>query len=284
MAIDPKLIPGLSWTPEGSVGLSGPLLELFETIDRYFCRLASAFGAEPASFVPVLPVRTLRAVDYFSSFPHQVIVPVSPEATADQMEAFRAANGAAGDGPLQFDRLNPVQTVLAPAACYAVYPTLTGATFDRPRAVTLLGTCFRREREFQPLRRQDCFRMREIVHIGDSASARAFLEHAERAALDLASKLDLSVTVAAATDPFFNPARSARHLHQTLFPTKRELLFEGELALGSINLHRSFFGEIFSVAVAGAPAHTACLAFGVERWVWAVLQRHGTNPASWPTF
>ena len=119
---------------------------------------------------------------------------------------------------------------------------------------------------------------------GDSASVRIFLEAAEQSALALAAELKLPLTVAPATDPFFDPARSPRYLHQKLFPTKREFLFEGGLALGSVNLHRNFFGELFSVAVAGAPAQTACLAFGVERWVWAVLRTHGTDAHAWPEF
>lgn len=281
-ALDSNVVPGLHCTPNGSVGLSGPLLELFEAIDGRLRGIAATFGAESVSFLPLLPVHTLRAIDYFSSFPHQVIAPVSPEGTTDQLRAFGAANGPAGDGPLRFDRLEPVQSVLAPAACYAVYPTFADADLDRPRAVTLLCTCFRREKEFLPLRRQQCFRMREIVHIGDGASVRIFLEAAERAALALAAELQLPVTAAPATDLFFDAARSPRHLHQKLFPTKREFLFEGELALGSVNLHRTFFADLFSVAVSGARAQTACLAFGVERWVWAVLRTHGTDPASWP--
>ena len=283
-ALDSTIIPGLHCASDGSVGLSGPLLELFEAIDGRFRQMAATFEAEPVSFLPLLPVRALRAIDYFSSFPHQVIAPVSPESTAEQLRALSAANGTASDGPLRLDRLDPVETVLAPAACYSVYPIFAGADLERPRAVTLLCTCFRREKEFLPLRRQPCFRMREIVHIGNSASVHIFMEAAEHAALSLAAELQLPLTVAPATDLFFDAARSPRYLHQKLFPAKREFLFEGQLALGSVNLHRSFFGELFSVAVAGAPAQTACLAFGIERWIWAVLRTHGTDARAWPTF
>ena len=106
--LDSNNIPGLHCASDGSVGLSGPLLELFEAIDGRFRQTATAFGAESVSFLPLLPVRTLRAIDYFSSFPHQVIAPVSPESTAEQLRAFSAANGPGGDGPLKLDRLAPV--------------------------------------------------------------------------------------------------------------------------------------------------------------------------------
>jgi hypothetical protein len=82
---------------------------------------------------------------------------------------------------------------------------------------------------------------------------------------------------------FFDAGRSPRYLHQKLFTAKREFIFEDELALGSVNTHRTFFADLFSLSVGGAPAQTACLAFGLERWVWAVLKTHGTDHRSWPT-
>jgi hypothetical protein len=277
------MIPGLHCSSDGSVGLSGALLELFESIDARFRRRAAGLHAEPIGFGPTLPVASLRAADYFSSFPHQVMAPVSPGRSSEELQAFRDANGKDGEGPLQLGRLSPVESVLAPAACYALYPTLAGAHLEKPRTFTLLCTCFRREKEFLPLRRQSCFRMREIVHVGDVSSARLFREAAEAAALAVAAELRLPLAVTPATDLFFDAARSPRHLHQKLFPAKHEFVFDDGLAIGSVNVHRTFFADLHSISCGGSAAQSACLAFGVERWLWAVLRVHGTDSRSWPT-
>ncbi|HVE82548.1 MAG TPA: hypothetical protein VND93_06860, partial [Myxococcales bacterium] len=159
-AFDPAQVPGLCG---GGGGLVGPLHALAEKLDAAFVEISRLFSAEPRYHFPLLPVEVMRRLDYFSSFPHLVVVPASAEPSEPVLRAFRDANGASATGPLAMPAaLVPVDAVLAPAACYAVYPTL-GGTLDGPRAVTLCGTCFRAEEHHQPLRRQRAFRMREIV-------------------------------------------------------------------------------------------------------------------------
>src|ERR1019366_53894 len=73
-----------------------------------------------------------------------------------------------------------------------------------------------------------------------------------------------------ATDPFFDP-NGARSKMQKLFPTKEEFLYDGKLAIASVNFHRNFFGERCRIRLPdGSPAFTGCVAFGLERWVCAL--------------
>ena len=65
-------------------------------------------------------------------------------------------------------------------------------------------------------------------------------------------------------------------------PTKHELVFDGHLAVASVNNHHDFFGSEFGITRDGRPASTGCLAFGIERWLHAVTTRHGDDPAQWP--
>jgi len=54
-------------------------------------------------------------------------------------------------------------------------------------------------------------------------------------------------------------------------------------AIASFNLHRDHFTAVYGIALpAGAIAHSACLGFGHERIVLALLYRHGLEPAGWP--
>ena len=65
-------------------------------------------------------------------------------------------------------------------------------------------------------------------------------------------------------------------------PVKTEMVFSGELAIGSINSHRSFFGETFGISRGDSPAFSGCVAFGLERWLYALLARFGPDPQRWP--
>ena len=54
-------------------------------------------------------------------------------------------------------------------------------------------------------------------------------------------------------------------------------------AVSSSNYHLDHFGTGFGIESAhGAPAHSACVGFGVERITLALLARYGLDPDRWP--
>jgi seryl-tRNA synthetase len=58
----------------------------------------------------------------------------------------------------------------------------------------------------------------------------------------------------------------------------------GPTACMSFNYHRDHFGIAWGIAdAAGEPAHTACVAFGMDRLAVAMFHTHGRNVAAWPT-
>ena len=58
---------------------------------------------------------------------------------------------------------------------------------------------------------------------------------------------------------------------------------EEPTAVASFNYHQDHFASIYGLTLAdGAGAHTACLGFGQERIVLALLRTHGLDPATWP--
>jgi hypothetical protein len=86
----------------------------------------------------------------------------------------------------------------------------------------------------------------------------------------------------AATDPFFNPSSNPKYLAQRLDPVKTEMVYGGDLAIGSVNFHRNYFGETFAIERGGEPAFSGCVAFGLERWLYAFTDHFGPNPTDWP--
>ena len=65
-------ISGYRWVENGQSNLSGPLLGLFQRLDRFFERLAGQVKAESYYFPTFIRASELKKLDYFRSFPHLV--------------------------------------------------------------------------------------------------------------------------------------------------------------------------------------------------------------------
>ena len=115
--------------------------------------------------------------------------------------------------------------------------------------------------------------MREIACIGPMADVQKHLLTFKERIGGFLNDLGLPFELKAASDPFFQPM-DAKAKMQLLFPTKEEFVYGGSLAFGSLNFHRNFFGERCRIAAPdGKAAYTGCVAFGLERWLQALLGR-----------
>ncbi|MEO7836321.1 MAG: hypothetical protein ABIS21_01615 [Acidimicrobiales bacterium] len=278
----PLEAPGLAWAANGQSTLSGPLLALADRLDRRFVSMSRRWGATELRFPTFIAAAELERIDYFRSFPHLATFPVCLDVDEANLARFTAGDPVAADGRVQLGELAPVREVLTPAACYHLYAHHHGQSFDEPRWFTTKATCFRREEYYRPLERQWSFTMREIVCMGTSAEALAFLDEATAAVDSLVGELSLNLGWTMATDPFFQPSKNPQYLMQRIDPTKHELVFDDRLAIASKNLHHDHFGRAFSIGRDGAPVHTACMAFGIERWLAAFLHQFGPDERSWP--
>jgi seryl-tRNA synthetase len=282
MTVDLHALDGLSCHANGQVTLSGPLLQLEHRLDALFLTWAADCGAVEFRFPPLVAARALDRIDYFHAFPHLATFPVALSRDEAHLRAFTASRPVTRDGEMRLGALDPVREVLTPAACYPIYAHFQGACLETPSYVTTRATCFRREAHYEPLARQWAFSMREIVCLGGRAEVVAFLEHYRAHVMAFAAALDLPLCFAAATDSFFDPPRNPQHIVQRLAPAKQEMMFDGRLAIGSLNFHRRHFGTAFEISRDGSAAYSACVAFGLERWILAIIERFGAQPTGWP--
>lgn len=259
----------------GLATLGPRMLEMRELLESRFVEWAADCGAIPMAFPPVIGVKDLSAFDYFRNFPHLAVTatPLEPDMLKD----------AYADAPsvetIPNTHLCQCQYVLPSAACYNVYLHLRGKTLDRVLYVTTVATCFRNETEFKGLERLWGFTMREIVCIGPLDATRAHLLSFKQRISEFAAQLDLSLKTQVATDPFYQP-QDARSIMQQLAPVKEEFVYGETLAIASLNSHRNFFGERCSIRMSDQSlAFTSCVAFGLERWLHALLARFG-NPGA----
>lgn len=277
----PPEVPGLTWRTNGQSVLSGRLLTVARRLDATLRGLGNPWRCKEFSFPPFLAAADLDRVDYFASFPHLATFAVTLAQDAATLQRFAGGSALSPDAAVTLPRTEPVRDVLTPAACYHFYVHLQGRKLTEPRYLTTQATCFRREAGYAPLSRQSAFSMRELVCIGTAAEVSDFVTAVRHRVDGLLMALDLPVSWAPATDPFFQPALSSRHLMQRLEPVKSEAVFDG-VAIASANRHHDHFGVAFDIRRDGGAAHSGCVAFGLERWLLALSRRHGPDPDSWP--
>jgi seryl-tRNA synthetase len=177
--------------------------------------------------------------------------------------------------------------VLTPAACYPVYPSLTGTLPDEGKTVDVLSYCFRHEPSGDPARMQ-MFRQREHVRIGTPASVRAWRDTWFERAKQIVAALEIPAVPAVANDPFFGRGGKMLKMNQRDQELKFEFVVpvcsvENPTAIISLNMHLEHFGHIFEIKTPdGQWAHTSCIGFGMERITLAMLKTHGLVVAEWP--
>lgn len=228
---------------------------------------------------------TLERAQYFDSFPHWLTA--ASHLLDDEVVLKRVAS-APHPGVEAGKSLEIASNALPPAVCYHTYAALSGKTIESPLVMTAEETCWRHEgNRLAALDRGWAFRMREIVFLGASDEAEGFRQKYIDDVSAFAESIGLKVRIEVATDPFFAPTARGKALLQRVKALKHELVIDrpdgSSLAISSFNNHERFFGDAFGIRCADREsATTACVAFGIERWVLAVMMTHGVDASGWP--
>ncbi|MFF7728554.1 hypothetical protein [Streptomyces sp. NPDC008001] len=264
---------GAPWVvKDGLATLGHEATALLHTLDAVFASWGVQEGAGTMDFPPLLAAADLSRLDYFRNFPHLVSVVgrLDSGRWAGYAEQAEVTTVRAGD-------LADTGHVLPSAACYGAYLHVAGDELTAPLRVTTVATCHRAEQEYHGLRRLGAFRMREVICIGGAEDVRGHLAAFRQRIHDFAGRLGLGLTRERASDPFFR-RHDARQLFQALEPVKEEFSYGDGTAVASTNYHLNFFGERCGITYAGRPAFTGCAAFGLERWVHALVDLHAGDP------
>lgn len=275
------LIPGQA---SGVYG-NGPVMHtIVERLEQRITALGQDSGAEMMRFPPVVSRHTIECGGYLASLPH--LLGSVHAFMGDRKQHGRLLRQIeAGQDWSQSQVLTDV--VLAPAACYSVYPAVAGTLPASGRLVDVASYCFRHEPSSDPARMQS-FRMHEFVRIADADTVQRWRGQWIDRGIAFACALGLSQTVVPATDPFFGPGGRVLALDQIEQNLKYELQTPitdacKPTAIMSFNYHRDHFGSPFDIKTDdGATAHTACIAFGIDRIALALCRTHGFEPTAWP--
>ncbi|MDV5149840.1 hypothetical protein R1T08_38510 [Streptomyces sp. SBC-4] len=263
--------------PDGGLRNPGPGLltldpdhtALLHGLDDLLTGLAARLSAPEVVGPPLLSVEGLAKLDYFRNFPHLGVS--AGRFTPEALDGL-----AAGENPGELP-LRPTGHLLPSATCYGLLLSLEGRDVGEDGLrLSATGRCFRNETHYDGLRRLWGFHMREVLYLGTKQGAVEHLEKGAEFVRELAGLLGLDLTRATADDPFYDRGGSRARL-MALDPVKHEFSAPDGTAIASVNRHRNFFGERLDIrAGAEGPAYSACVAFGVERWVHAMILAHGT--------
>lgn len=234
---------------------------------------------------PVLTRATFAKTNYLESFPDLM---GSVHTFGGDDRAHRELLRRVEAGQSWSDCVDPSELVLAPAACHPVYPLCAGGrVLEGGRYFDVRATCFRHEPS-EDVTRMQSFQMHELVHVGGPEASLAHRDDGLAEGLELLGRIGLDVRPVAASDPFFGRVGTLLAGEQLA----EQLKIEGvatiagadmPTAVMSANYHKDHFGDAFHIIRAdGERAHSACVAFGIDRITVALLDRHGFRSSRWP--
>jgi len=184
--------------------------------------------------------------------------------------------------------LEPTGFILEPFVCHNVYRSLKKEHLINNKTITAQGRCYRFEGfRFLPLLRQWEFSMREIVLVGDKDFVMTTRQRCIELTQTLVDELDLTAHLEVATDPFFVDAAASARTFQMMQSTKLELRLRIDetktTAAVSFNIHGKHFTQPMEIQdTKGNILETACVAYGIERWMAAFVARWSEDVAKWP--
>lgn len=268
----------------GLYGRSGAFEGVIEHFEGVVTRRGADQNAEVMRFPPILSRRTYESTDHVETMPHLLGSVHSFDGDERSHAEMVATMHDGGDWS---GSLVPTEVVMAPAACYPLYPTASGPLPEGGRTVDLRTFVFRHEPSDDPARMQ-VFRQREYVRLGTPAEALAHRDEWIRRALEIHTSLGLDVRQEIANDPFFGRGGRVMKATQREQDLKYEIVCpitseEEPTAITSSNCHLDHFGIAFDIRSAdGEVAHTSCVGFGLERVALALFRTHGMDPDGWP--
>jgi seryl-tRNA synthetase len=268
----------------GLYGRSQLFERIIDGIDHAFTTASADDGAEVLRFPPIINRASFEKVEYIKAFPQLMGIihtfTGNDKAHRELLRKVEAHEDWTKD-------LDAAAVVLKPAACYPVYPTMTGTLPAGGKIVDVMSYCFRHEPSPDPARMM-MFRMHEHIRFAAPDEVKTWRDLWFARSQRVLAAMGLHCRAEVANDPFFGRTGKVLAQNQRDAELKFELLVtihteEAPTAVVSLNYHQDHFAHLFDIRLAdGTYAHTSCIGFGMERLAIALLVHHGFDPHTWP--
>ena len=267
----------------GLVGLGGEFLKLYYHFDKLFLEWASNNNAEEYIYPELISIDDLIKCNYISQFPHHLLFANHLKEDYDTIKEF-SHNISSDEQCFDSSYFSTPKHVNKSSICIHTYKQYENMIIDldHPIVVTSMGKCKRYESfNMKSLERLLDFRMREISFIGSEELVLRKREIFMELTKSLILQLELKANIKTSSDPFFLNEFNQKALLQKKFKLKYETNFylpdeKRDLAVGSYNYHATYFSDAFNIKGKNdKPVYTGCVAFGLERFVYAFLSQKG---------
>ena len=277
---------------EGIYVFQGQFLKLMNFFDQMFKDFAISIQGIEQYYPTRWPIELFKDINYFEEFPQNILLVSGAKKDRDSLELLTRKYGKGRDfNKIELsDFLEPATTALGTSTCDPCYYIHKNGKLGKNDTYYALSKCFRNEKSrTNELDRLTEFSMREIIATGQEEYVKSqrknFIEFIE----SFANFTGLACSLEKASDPFFTNEIPEKAALQNYIESKFELLVplgneKADLAVGSVNWHGDFFGRSFQIRDRSDYFMTSsCLAFGLERIVFAFLTQHGMDSNSWPS-
>ncbi len=276
--------------PPALAHVSPPYLDetditLLEQLDRAFLDIARRHGAVLREYSSTFTKANMARNQYHINFPQNIVGVATVPHQFKTINRFREQ----AISHTHHQSLVPTGEILQPCICYHCYEEQQGSRSGQRRVLTAKGKCFRNEIAWRKdqFRRTE-FMMREIMFVGDQEWVIEMRNAIMDEVWELFDSIGLTGKIETATDPFFfSQDVKTKGAYQMVSNAKYELAAVRsngqESSIASFNYCEDVLCGKYDIRdEAGNGMYSGCVAFGIDRWKEAFLDRYGRDPSQWP--
>lgn len=269
----------------GQIGFGEKGKFLFDFLDSEFSEIAYELGAVEKLYPVLLPLDDYSMTGYVRKTPQYAIF---CSTVNESLKDLEQTDVAIHDKKVK-EIIKEPRFALSPSACFHTYIEYKDKTLKDNTIVTFRQNVFRNEGRlnYNEIGRLCDYHVREIVMIGSNEFILESRNKIMQKSKELMSKLQLIGDISIASDSFVVPKmqmyRKIQHIDKSKYEMHLNISPDKSISTASYNLHGKAFTDPFNISVENCEdTVTACVGFGLQRWVLAFLLQHGLNEESWP--
>ncbi|NEU61595.1 aminoacyl--tRNA ligase-related protein [Paenibacillus sp. ALJ109b] len=258
-------------------------VELYSIFDLIFQNISQNYNAKNRKYSSLIPREVMDVCKYVNYFPQNAYFVAELPHDYYVLKQVKIENDIEN-----FVRLN--EFMLSPAVCFHCYQELKNQEIKDSIVFTAEGSCFRHEAAWRVgQHRMNEFSMREIIYFGQPEFVCQIRNDILEEIWDLFNELGFCGRIETAHDPFYFPQDSSRAQHQMLADMKYELVVEIpnsdiSFSIASFNNVKDTLCREFEITstIDKKYLHSGCVAFGIDRWVYALMSTFGLDIQCYP--
>lgn len=258
---------------------------LFEYFDELFGKIAYQLGAIEKMYPALLPIGGYSKTGYLKKTPQYAIFCSTVNDSINNLEqtdvAIRNRNVK--------EIVKEPEYALSPSACFHTYIEYENSSLEKNTIITFRQNVFRNEGRlnYRELGRLCDYHVREIVMIGSSEYVIKMRNQIMEKSTEIMKNLNLDGDISLASDSFVVPKMQMYRKIQRVDKSKYEMHLKVSdnktISTASFNLHGRAFTDPFNISVDNCEdTVTACVGFGLQRWVIAFLSQYSLEERKWP--